>query len=244
MNTLRTTLLAATIGVMASAGASAQTLPVTAPVMAIDGTRLEVSAEGEVSRVPDIATIGAGVVTQAATAQAAMTENAARMARAVAALKAAGVEPRDIQTSALNLAPQYRYGENVPPVITGYQASNQVSVRFRDVKRAGAILDALVAVGANQIDGPNFSIDQPEAALDEARRQAVAKARARAELYAAAAGLRVKRILSISETSGGYQPPRPMVMAMAQRAEKAADTSIEAGEQKLSVQLNMVFELQ
>ena len=224
--------------------AFAQVAAVT-PVPVIQGTRLDIVAEGEVTRTPDIATISAGVVTQAATAGAAMAENAQRMATTVAALRKAGVADRDIQTSAINLNPQYRYGENVPPVITGYQASNQVSVRFRDVKRAGAILDTLVSQGANQISGPNFSVDKPEAALDEARTAAIAKARARAELYAKAAGLSVRRILSISESGEGAQPPRPMpMMAAMARNKEAADTSIEAGEQKLSVSVSVTFELQ
>ena len=173
-----------------------------------------------------------------------MNENAARMAATVAALRKAGVADRDIQTSSISLNPQYRYGENVPPVITGYQASNQVSVRFRDVKRAGAILDTLVAQGANQINGPSFAVDKPEAALDKARAAAVAKARARAELYAKAAGLSVKRILAISEAGDGSPPPRPMPMMAMARTKEMADTSIEAGEQKLSITLSVTFELQ
>jgi uncharacterized protein YggE len=213
-------------------------------VAAITGTRLDILAEGSVSRAPDVALISAGVVTQAATAAAAMSENASRMAATVAALKRAGVADKDIQTSSISLSPQYRYIENRPPVITGYQASNQVNVRFREIKRAGGILDALVAVGANQINGPNFMVDEPEDALDEARTVAIAKARARAELYARAAGLRVKRILTISE-GGGYAPPPPPVPMLQARAEKsAADTSIEPGEQRLSVSVSVSFELE
>lgn len=222
--------------------ALAQPLSVSPPV--IQGTRLDIVTEGEVTRKPDVATIGAGVVTQGATAGAAMGENAQRMAATVAALRKAGVADRDIQTSAINLSPQYRYGENVPPVITGYQASNQVSVRFRDVARAGAILDTLVAQGANQINGPSFSIDRPEAALDEARATAVAKARARAELYAKATGLSVRRILSVSEAGEGASPPRPMPMLQMARGKEMADTSIEAGEQRLAVSISVTFELQ
>ncbi len=217
--------------------------PALTPIPVLSGTRLDIVAEGEVTRIPDIATISAGVVTQAASASAAMGENAQRMAAAVAALKRAGVADRDIQTSSINLSPQYRYGENMPPVLTGYQASNQVSVRFRDIKRAGAILDALVADGANQINGPSFGVDKPEAALDEARTAAIAKARSRADLYARAAGLSVKRILSISE-NGGYSSPPPMPMMSMQREKAAADTSIEAGEQKLAITVSVSFELQ
>lgn len=221
--------------------ATAQTAMTPVPV--IQGTRLDVTAEGEVARAPDVATIAAGVVTQAQTAAAAMSENAERMARTIAALKKAGVADRDIQTSSISLSPQYRYGENMPPVITGYQASNQVSVRFRDIKRSGAILDTLVAQGANQINGPMLLIDKPEAALDEARTQAIGKARARAELYAKAAGLRVKRILAISEGGGGAPPPYPMPMLQMAREAKA-DTAIEAGKQKLTVSVSVSFELE
>jgi uncharacterized protein YggE len=209
----------------------------------INGTRLDVSAEGAVSRAPDLAVINAGVVSQAPTAAAAMQDNAGRMAATVAALKRAGVADRDIQTSSISLSPQYRYAENKAPEITGYQASNQVSVRFRDIKRAGAILDTLVAQGANQINGPSFVVEKADAALDEARVAAIKAARARADLYAQAAGLRVKRIISISESQGYAPPPYPVPVMMA-RAEKAADTAIEPGEQKLTINVSVSFELE
>jgi uncharacterized protein YggE len=204
------------------------------------GTRLDIVATGEVQRAPDVATIGAGVVTQATQAGAAMASNAERMTATVAALRKAGVADRDIQTSQVSLQPQYRYGENQPPVLTGYQVSNRVTVRLRDLRNAGRVLDALVAAGANQIDGPTFGVDKPEAALDEARTQAIATARSRAELYAKAAGLRVVRIARISESGQVESPIRPMaVMAM----RKAADTPVEAGEQALSVTVSVSFEL-
>lgn len=221
---------------------SANAQPVDRPPM-LTGTRLDVAAEGAVTRVPDIATISAGVVTTAPTAAAAMRDNADRMATAIAALKKVGIADRDIQTAAINLSPQYRYDNNKPPVLTGYQASNQLSVRFRDIKRAGAILDTLVAQGANQINGPSFSVDQPETALDEARVDAMRVARARADLYAKAAGLRVKRIIHISEAAG-YSPPPPMPMMAMARAKDVAETAIEPGEQKLSVNLSVSFELE
>ncbi|HEX8444985.1 MAG TPA: SIMPL domain-containing protein [Sphingomonas sp.] len=213
------------------------------PVATLTGTRLDIVANGEVTRVPDIATVSAGVVTQAPTAAAAMSENATRMAATIAGLRRAGVADRDIQTASINLSPQYRYGENVPPVLTGYQASNQVSVRFRDVKRAGAILDTLVQAGANQINGPAFSVDKPAAALDEARTAAIASARARAALYARATGLAVRRIVAIVEEGEQASQPRPMLMAMS-RAKEMADTAVQAGEQSLSVTVRVTFELQ
>ncbi|WP_420853712.1 SIMPL domain-containing protein [Sphingomonas beigongshangi] len=215
------------------------------PLVPASGAVLEVSAEGRTTRVPDLATIRAGVVSQAATAAAALSDNAQRMARVLTALKRAGVADRDIATATVNLAPQYRYADNQPPAITGYQATNSVTIRFRDVARSGAILDALVAQGANQIDGPTLSIDKPDAALDEARTDAVKRARAKADIYAAAAGLRVVRVVSISEAgqdAGGGDPVRPMMM-MRVRAE-AAPTQIAPGEKDVTVTLSVRFLLQ
>ncbi len=213
------------------------------PLVPAAGTVLDISAEGRTTRTPDIATIRAGVVSQGATAAAALTDNAQRMARVLAAVKRAGVADRDIQTATVQLQPQYRYGENVPPVITGYQATNTISIRFRDIAKSGGVLDALVAQGANQIDGPNLSIDKPDAALDEARADAVQRARARAELYAKAAGMRVTRIVSITENgadAGG--PERPMmVRSMAMRADSMEKTSIAPGERDVTVNVSVRF---
>ncbi|MCE3519352.1 SIMPL domain-containing protein, partial [Escherichia coli] len=181
----------------------------------------------------------------APSAAAALADNAQRMARVMAALKRAGVAARDIATSTVNLSPQYRYADNQPPAITGYQATNTVSIRFRDVATSGTILDALVAQGANQIEGPTLSIDKPDAALDEARTDAVKRARAKAEIYAAAAGLRVARVVSISEAgqdAGGGEPVRPMMM-MRVRAD-AAPTQIAPGEKDVTVTLSVRFLLQ
>ncbi|WP_380785370.1 SIMPL domain-containing protein [Sphingomonas sp. R86521] len=221
--------------------ATAQTTPSVAPMVPATGTVLDVTAEGRTTRVPDVATIRAGVVSQSATAAAALSDNAQRMTKVLAALKRAGVAPRDIATATVGLSPQYRYADNQPPVITGYQATNSVSVRFRDVAKSGAILDALVGEGANQIDGPNLSIDQPDAALDEARADAIKRAKARADLYAKAAGMRVTRIVSIAENgeNAGGSPP-PMVF-MARAAMAKDSTQIAAGEKDVTVTLSVRF---
>jgi uncharacterized protein YggE len=221
--------------------AAAQTQPAS---ILLDGTRLDVVATGEVSRVPDIARITAGVVTVAPTATAALAQNATQMTSVRAALKRAGIADRDIQTSAINLYPDYRQdaqGNN--PQITGYRASNEVSVKFRDIAATGKILDALVAQGANQINGPMLAIDKPEAALDEARTQALANARSRAELYARALGKRVGRILSISEAGASYAPP-VIMMRQAARGNMADSTSVDPGEQSVSISLSVSFELE
>lgn len=216
---------------------------VQAPMPAIAGTRLEVSATGEATRVPDLAIISAGVVTRQTTATAAIQENATRMERVLSALKRAGIEERDVQTSSINLNPEYRYQDNRAPQLVGYSASNQVSIRFRDIRNTGKILDALVAEGANQINGPTLTIDKPEGALDEARLKALAAGRARADVYARALGRRVARIVSISESGGSYPVPPPMPMMMEARAQ-GGDSKIVPGEQKLQVTLSIVFDLQ
>ena len=240
MKTILTALLIS--AALPLAPAAAQTSgPVT---QVITGTRLDISTTGEVTRVPDLAMISAGVVTRATTATAALQENADRMDRVIAALKRAGIADRDIQTTSINLNPEYRYPENQSPQLVGYTASNQVTVRFRDIRESGEILDALVAQGANQINGPNMTIEHPEAALDEARAKAVASGRARADLYARALGMRVARVVSVSETGGSYPVPPPMPYAERAMAASAPSTKIEPGEQKLQVNLSMVFELQ
>jgi len=213
-----------------------------APTIVADGAILDVTAQGETTRVPDVATIRAGVVTQGATAAAALAENAKRMAGVLDALKRAGVAPRDNRTANVSLSPQYRYADGQPPVVTGYQASNSVSIRFRDIAKAGAILDALVAQGANQIDGPTLSLDQPEAALDEARADAVKRARARAELYAKAAGLSVSRIVSITEAGqNDGSTPQPIMFSNRAMAGADASTRVVPGETEVTASVNVRF---
>jgi len=224
--------------------AVAQAQPAQSIAQTIAGTRLDINATGEVTRVPDVAVISTGVVTRSPTATGAIQEAANRMERVRAALKRAGVEDRDIQTSALNLNPEYRYENNQPPQLVAYSATNQLTVRFRDIRNSGRILDALVGEGANQINGPTLVIDKPEAALDEARARAVASGRARAELYARALGMRIVRVVSVSESGGSYPVPPPMPMYARAEAAQAADTKIDPGVQKLQVNLAMVFELQ
>lgn len=236
----RNLIFASLIALAATAPAAG--LAQTAP-LAIAGTRLDIVATGEVTRVPDIARVNAGVVTQAPTATAAIEQNARQMARVRAALKRAGIADRDIQTSNINLNPDYRYAENQPPQLTGYRASNEVTVRFRKIEDTGRILDALVSEGANQINGPMLAIDKPEGALDEARQAALTKARQRADLYARATGKRVGRILSISE-AGSVGPIYAAVGRAAGLQDSAQMTKVDPGEQTLSVSLSVSFELE
>jgi uncharacterized protein len=213
---------------------------VTGPT--INGTRLDIVAQGTVKRVPDVAIISAGVVTSARDAKSAMAANATAMARVLTALRGAEVADRDMATAQIGLNSQYRYADNQSPVVTGYQANNSVTVRFRDIAKSGAILDALVAAGSNQINGPTLTIDKPEAAIDEARTDAIKSARARAELYAKAAGLSVKRIIAISESANMPQP-MPMPYARGAMMQAEAKTDIVPGEQDVGVTVNVTFEL-
>lgn len=227
-------------------GAGALTSPAAAQqatiTQSIAGTRLDINATGEVTQVPDVAIVSAGVVAHSASASGALQDTADRMQRVLGALRRAGVADRDVQTSNVSLNPEYRYLENQSPQLVGYMASNTVTVRFRDVHSSGKIIDALVTQGANQIDGPTLTIDKPEQALDEARGKAIAAGRARAELYARSLGLRVVRVVAVSE-SGGNEIARPMPLVITGSVAKA-QTKIEAGEQKLQVDVAMTFELQ
>lgn len=209
----------------------------------VDGTLLSVSASADAKRVPDVATLSTGVVTQAADANAAMRANAAQMDKVMAAIRAAGIAERDIQTSGINLNPNYKYVENAAPTIVGYQASNTVNVKVRDLSKLGKVLDTFVEQGANQINGPSFEVDEPDEAYDEARIAAIKKAQARAQTYAEALGLKVRRMVSISEGGGSFPRPMPMMRAMAADAMQSKETSVSPGESTLSVSIEVVFEL-
>lgn len=234
-------LLAAAFATVLASGLAMTASAQSSPTIANDGTLLSVSAEAKVTRIPDIATLSTGVVTQASEANAALRQNTEQMTKVVAAIKAAGIAERDVQTSGISINPQYRYAENQPPAITGYQASNTLNVKVRDIAKLGKVLDTLVAVGANQVNGPSFEIDNPDEAYDEARVAAIKKAQSRAELYAKTLGLRVRRVVSINE--GGSAPPSPMPVMLRMQAMEASDTPVSPGESALSTTINVVFEL-
>ncbi|MCB2080882.1 MAG: SIMPL domain-containing protein [Novosphingobium sp.] len=246
--------------VLAAAGlalaAVAAPLPVAAqqvgdtPAIAPGNTLLTVTGQGETARKPDLAQFSAGVATTGKTAGEALSANSAAMNRVIAALKRAGIAERDIQTSNLNLNPVYasrprvqtsNLEEEMPPII-GYRANNTVMVKQRKIEQFGKVIDTLVSAGANTVNGPDFQLDDPDAALDEARTEAMKKARQRANLYASAAGLRVVRILSISE-SGSYAPRPPVMYARAAMSDAAESAPFAAGEVSLTANVTVQFEL-
>lgn len=227
----------------AAPAALAQAAPPAADTM-FRATTLNLAAYGETRVEPDMATITLGVMTEGRTAAEAMAANAERMTAVVASLKKAGIAEKDIQTSNLNLNPQYRYEQNKPPILTGYQASNQVTIRVLDLKKLGAAVDATVNAGANQIHGIAFGLDDPTAAENAAREAAVKALAAKADLYAKATGHRVSRLVSLSE-GGGYtpQPPRPMEMMVRAQAKMADSTPVQAGELVVRIDVTGLYEV-
>lgn len=209
-----------------------------------DQTALDLAVRGTSSRVPDVVNISAGVVTYAASASDALRMNSAAMQEVIGALRAAGVDERDIRTQRINLNPRYdgrdQYGN---AKIIGYNAQNMVTVKFREVEQSGRILDVLVSEGANQINGPYFEIGDPEEALDEARLDALEQGRARAAQYAAALGKRVVGLAHVSE--GGAHMPSPIVVTGSRVAmEVSAAPPVAPGEQEVGITLNLRYILE
>ena len=241
MRALVPAVLAAALGaavVAPAQTASAQTL--TATPQLLDGALLTVNAQGRTKIAPDIATINIGVVTQGSTADAAVAANTAKMNAVIAAIKRNGVADRDIQTSNLSVNPQYQYGQNEPPKVTGYEANNTVTVKVRNLANVGKVVDSVVGVGSNQINGISFGLDDDTKAMDAARADAVKIARARAQIYATAAGLSINRIVSISEGGGAQPPIYPMPVAMA-RAEMKSAPPVAPGELEITSDVTITF---
>lgn len=224
--------------------AQAQPEPAAASADALfHATTLSLSASGETKTKPDMATISLGVVSRAATAAEAMQADAADMQRVSEALRRGGVAEKDIQTSGLNLAAQYVYHDNQPPQLTGYQASNQVTVRVRDLARLGPIVDATVGAGANQINGISFGLADPTAAENAARQDAVRALQAKADLYARATGYRVLRLVSLAE-GAPEAPIRPMAMSeVVVTGFRKAATPVAPGEMTVRIEVTGLYEL-
>ncbi|MGD9868960.1 MAG: SIMPL domain-containing protein [Hyphomicrobiales bacterium] len=202
-----------------------------------------VTGQGEVNARPDMATVSTGVVTEDQTARAALDANTAAMTKLIASLKAGGVAAKDIRTSNFNVSPVYTQPKerNERPRIDGYRVSNAVTVAVRDLEKLGPILDSVVGDGANQAGGIQFGFADPDALEQQARKAAIADAKARAELYAAAAGAKLGKVMTIAET--GYAPPRPYA-TRALAKEAAAPVPVEAGEQAVTASVSVTWELE
>jgi len=223
---------------LAAAPAFAQAAPPAADRV-FEATTLNLTAYGETEVAPDEATLTLGVQSRAPTAAEAMAQNASQMSAVVTALRKAGIAARDIATTNLNLSAQYSYPQDKPQVLEGYAAGNDVTVTVNDMTRVGAVIDAVTAAGANQVNGISFGLKDPTAAEDAARLAAVKALAAKAALYASASGYHVARLVNLGEQSSGTPGPvRPMLM----RADKAA-TPISAGELTVRVDVTGVYEL-
>ena len=207
------------------------------------GPIVELSIHESVEAEPDLVTVGAGVTTQAPTAVEAMRANAEAMDAVIARIKALGIPERDIQTTGINLGAQYDYDqENRRQVFRGYQVSNRVSVKLREVPRTGAVLDALVAAGATDLSGPDFSIEDDRDARAQARKTAMESAQAQALEYARAAGYSGVRLLEISE-SVAASPPMPYARGVALEAAAALKTPVQPGLVQAGVTIQVTYEM-
>lgn len=231
---LRTIIAAASLTIAVPCAAQ------SAEVRVDGGTRLDVVATGQVTRVPDVVLIEAGVSTLAPTATEAIRGNSARMDAMRSALRSAGLTDRDLQTSDVSLGAEHRQERDGSQRFLGYRANHRLSVRFRDAANAGRILDTLVTAGATSIHGPSFEISEAAAAFDEARLSALAAARARAELYARSLGMRVARVVEMSESESSG-PLRDFAGPSASNV--ASMMNIDLGEEAVGVTLRVTFEL-
>lgn len=194
---------------------------------------ITVSGEATISVPPDLAQVEAGVTSDGKTAREASEANNVAMGKVLLALKAAGIDAKDIQTSRLSLQPQLN--RSTSNAIVGYRASNQVTVRLHDVTKVASTIDLLVGAGANDIGGVNFMVSQASKLLDDAREQAVADARRKADIYAKAAGVTLGAPLSISEQGS----PGPMFRGKMMAAAPMATTPVAQGEETLSVTVSV-----
>jgi uncharacterized protein YggE len=196
---------------------------------------ISVSGEAQVSVPPDLAQIDAGVSTEAKTAREASEANNAAMGRVLLALKGAGIDEKDYQTSRLSLQPQYAPNRSGPNAVVGYRAANRVTIKLRDVTKVAVTIDILVGAGANELGGISFMVSSASKLLDDAREQAIADARRKAEIYAKAAGVTLGSPVSISEEGApGPMPFRKMAVGMA-----AASAPVAQGEETLHVTVNV-----
>lgn len=230
--------LAATAALALSLPAAAQTVSADARFAA---TTLNISGHGEARAPPDQATLEIGVQTQGPSAVAAMQANAADMAKVVAALRAGGVAAGDMQTSTLSVAPQYVYVQDQPPRLTGYEATNQVTVTTPDLAHLGQLVDAAASAGATNVGAITFGLKNRGSAANLARMAAVKDLDDKAQIFADAAGYHIRRLVNLTEASAVEPGPRPMMAMVAGRAGPA--TPVESGQITVTVDVVGEFEL-
>lgn len=203
-----------------------------------------VSGEGEARLAPDMAIMTMAVVKQADTAEQALADNNGAMAAVLTELKAAGIEERDLQTTGFSIAPQYRQEKNdtggfEAPEIVGYQVTNSLTLRIRDLAKLGEVIDRSVKLGINQGGEINFTNNDPQAAVTEARKAAMQEAVAKARTLTEAAGVSLGRVIEISEN---FARPMPQPLYRAAMAKEMSDTvPVASGENTYTVTVNVTF---
>ncbi len=228
-----------TMAIAASGGAAqAATVQISAqnPVVEIQVTE-------SIRTAPDIANISGGVQSRAATASEAMKINAVAMDKMIKTLVAQGIKREDIQTAGINLNAQYQYRENDTPLFTGYEVSNTVSVRLKDIAKIGSVLDAMVGAGATNLNGPWFGLENDAKVKEQARKRAFERAQAQATDYAKMTGYAGVRVLQISEGVTGSGPVPMMEMRVQAMDASAAKTSVEPGQIEAGVSISVTFEM-
>lgn len=229
--------------------AAALCLPLAAKAQEVEieatGPVIELSVYESITAEPDLVTIGAGVTTEAMTAVEAMRLNAQAMNRVIERILALGVDEKDVQTTGVNLNPRYDYDrESQRQTFRGYRVSNRVSVKLREVDETGAVLDALVAAGATDLSGPDFSIEDDEAAKEAARASAVRRAQERAEAYARLYGYDGVRILAIGEAIQGRAPqPEMALRSVSADAITVSGSPIQPGMISTGVNITVTYEM-
>jgi len=206
------------------------------PALALDRL-VTVTGTATVAVAPDTAMIRIGVTSQGKNARAASEANAKQMTAVLNAIKANGIDARDIQTSRLSLQPQYDASKQGPARLTGFQVTNQVTVRIRDIGKLPAILDHAIAAGANEMSGIEFVVSQQSKLLDQARSEAIADAHRKAMLYVQAAGAKLGRVVAITD-EGASPPPHPVMQAV-----RAGAVPVAPGERTLRASVTVSYEL-
>lgn len=198
---------------------------------------ISVTGEATVAVAPDTAVIRLGVTSQARTAREASEANSRQMTGVLTTIKEQGIADRDVQTSRLSVQPQYDPNKAGSVRLLGFQVTNQVTIRVREIDKLPGILDRAIAAGANEMSGIDFIVSEQSKLLDQARDDAVADARRKAELYAKAAGVKLGPVAAIAE-EGSNPPPRPVMQAM-----RAGAMPVAPGEQMLRAAVSVTFEL-
>jgi uncharacterized protein YggE len=249
---LRTRLIAAAIGVSLFLAATSAPSLTPRGTLALDSSgtapehTISVSGTGTVTLMPDVADLQLGVLTSRPTVKAAQADAAVAMTRILAALKALGIDDKDIQTSNVSLQPTYDYSSGInPPRITGFQMSNSVTVTIRDLDKLGDAIDNSLAAGATSLDGVTFRVNDETSAEAQARQAAMTEARSKADTLAAVAGISIAGVASIAETSAPIQYPTNYTLGGASAPDVAkVATPIQAGTTDVTITVAVVYLIQ